>query len=199
VSAAACTPHALQPMKVRVTFRQTNFQESVMRRLLLAFVMLLSVAGVVVAEDREQHGDWSSQFLDDMGEASTHEGGTSVFGMLCANDSCRYYFANGIDCQSGLHYPLMLTTSAGTLAIDAICEPMNTANGDVMLYWFSESPKLNDAFVTSADIGIAYPLAGEQFKLSKFSMKGYEAAIERMVNGVRERRGSDQQQANGRT
>lgn len=170
-----------------------------MRRLLLAFVMLLSVTGAVLAEDREQHGDWSSQFLDDMGEASTHESGTSVFGMLCANDTCRYYFANGIDCQPGLNYPLMLTTAAGALAIDAICEPMNTANGDVKLYWFTESARLNDAFVNSAEIGIAYPLSGGQFKLSKFSMKGYEAAIERMVNGVRERRGNDPQQANGRT
>ena len=170
-----------------------------MRRLLPAFVMLLCLTGAVMADDREQHGDWSSQFLDTMGEASTHESGTSVFGMLCADDSCRYYFANGIDCQSGQNYSLMLTTAAGALPIDAMCEPMNTANGSVKLYWFSESARLNDAFVSSAEISIAYPLSGGQFKLSKFSMRGYEAAIERMVNGVRERRGDNPTQTNGRT
>ncbi len=170
-----------------------------MRRLLLAFVLLLNVAAAAFADDRQQHGDWSSQFLEDMGEASTHESGTSVFGMLCANDSCRYYFANGIDCQPGLNYPLMLTTAAGALSIEAICEPMNTANGDVMLYWFSESNKLNDAFANSPEVGFAFPLSSGQFKLSKFSMKGYEAAIERMVNGLRERRDSSQPQANERT
>ncbi len=170
-----------------------------MRRLLLAFALLLTVAGSVVADDREQHEDWSSQFLEDMGEASTHENGTSVFGMLCASDSCRYYFANGIDCEAGLNYPLMLTTAAGALSVDAICEPMGTANGDIMLYWFNESATLNEAFVISAEIGIAFPLSGGQFKLSKFSMKGYEAAVERMVNGLRERRDGSQATANDRT
>lgn len=163
-----------------------------MRRCLLAFALLLGLLGVVHADDREQHDDWSSQFLEDMGEASTHENGTSVFGMLCATDNCRYYFANGIECEPGMNYPLMLSTAAGALSVDAICEPMATANGDVMLYWFNESATLNEAFVASAEIGIAFPLSGGQFKLSKFSMKGYEAAIERMVNGVRERRGGHQ-------
>jgi hypothetical protein len=170
-----------------------------MRRLLPAFALLLIVAGGALADDREQHDDWSSQFLEDMGEASTHENGTSVFGMLCANDSCRYYFANGIECEAGMNYPLMLTTAAGAVSVDAICEPMATANGDVMLYWFNESAKLNEAFAGSADMGIAFPMSGGQFKLSKFSMKGYEAAIERMVNGLRERRDDNQKTANNRT
>ncbi len=170
-----------------------------MRRYLLAFALLLSLLGAAVADDREQHDDWSSQFFEGMGEASTHETGTSVFGMLCATDSCRYYFANGIDCEAGMNYPLMLTTAAGAMSVDAICEPMGTANGDVMLYWFNESSRLNDAFATSDEMGIAFPLSGGQFKLSKFSMKGYEAAIERMVNGVRERRNGEQPQPNGRT
>ena len=93
----------------------------------------------------------------------------------------------------------MLTTAAGALSIDAICEPMNTANGDVMLYWFSESTRLNEAFVSSPEVGFAFPLSNGQFKLSKFSMKGYEAAIERMVNGVRERRNDEQASDSNRT
>ena len=170
-----------------------------MRRYLLAIALLLNLVGVAIADDREQHEDWSSQFLEGMGEASTHENGTSVFGMLCATDSCRYYFANGIDCEAGMNYPLMLSTAAGALSVDAICEPMSTANGDVMLYWFNESSTLNDAFAASPEIGIAFPMSGGQFKLSKFSMKGYEAAIERMVNGVRERNEDSQSSSNDRT
>jgi len=170
-----------------------------MRRLLLAFVLLMNVVGLAAADDREQHGDWSSQFLEDMGEASTHENGTSVFGMLCASDSCRYYFANGMDCQPGMNYPLMLTTAAGALSVDAICEPMNTANGDLTLYWFNESATLNEAFAGSVEVGFAFPLSNGEFRLSKFSMKGYADAIERMVNGVHERQGGGQPPANDRT
>lgn len=162
-----------------------------MRRMFTLICMCLAFAGVH-AEDRMQHGDWSSQFLDGMGEASTHENGVSMLGMLCAAGSCRYYFANGIDCEAGNNYPLMLTTAAGALAFDAICEPMNTANGDVMLYWFNESPQLNGAFGQSEAVGFAFPMTDGQFKISKFSMKGYEQAVERMVNGMRAKREAEE-------
>jgi hypothetical protein len=170
-----------------------------MRRLLPLFCLCLIVVGAH-AEDRMEHGDWSSQFLDGMGEASTHENGESMFGMLCAAGSCRYYFANGIDCEAGNNYPLMVTTAAGALAFDAICEPMNTANGDVMLYLFNEAPRLNEAFGQSMAVGFAFPMTDGQFKISKFSMKGYEQAIERMVNGMRAKREAESNpEGSGRT
>ncbi len=170
-----------------------------MRRLLTLFCLCLIVVGAH-AEDRMEHGDWSSQFLDGMGEASTHENGESMFGMLCAAGSCRYYFANGIDCEAGNNYPLMVTTAAGALAFDAICEPMNTANGDVMLYLFNEAPRLNEAFGQSMAVGFAFPMTDGQFKISKFSMKGYEQAIERMVNGMRAKREAESNpEGSGRT
>ena len=170
-----------------------------MRSLFLLATLLAFLACPALAEDRVEHGDWVSQFRDGMGEASTHENGASMFGMLCADRVCRYYFANGIPCEPGNNYPLMLTTGAGALAFDAICEPMSTANGDVMLYWFNESATLNEAFAGSVEVGFAFPLSNGEFRLSKFSMKGYADAIERMVNGVHERQGGGQPPANDRT
>lgn len=158
-----------------------------MRSLFLLVTMLLAFALPAHADDRVEHGDWVSQFRDGMGEASTHENGASMFGMLCANRSCRYYFANSVPCEPGNNYPLMLTTKIGALAFDAICEPMNTANGEVMLYWFNESDRVNDALAQSDAIGFAFPLTNGQFRISSFSMMGYTDAIRRMVNGLRER------------
>ena len=158
-----------------------------MRRLFLLVIFLTALAGPLRAEDRLEHGDWVSQFRDSMGEASTHENGLSMFGTLCADRVCRYYFANGVPCEAGNNYPLMLTTRVGALAFDAICEPMSTANGDVMLYWFNESKPLNDALAQSDAVGFAFPLTTGQFKISTFSMNGYKDAIRRMVNGLRER------------
>ena len=158
-----------------------------MRRLFLLFMMFSALNLSTHAEDRIEHGDWASQFRDGMGEASTHQNGTAMFGMLCANKLCRYYFANGIPCEAGNNYPLMLTTAVGALALDAICEPRSTANGDVMLYWFNEARQLNDAFSQSEAIGFAFPLTNGQFRVSTFSMNGYAEAISRMVDGLRER------------
>lgn len=158
-----------------------------MRRLLLSAVLALAAVFPLHADDRVEHGDWVSQFNGDRGEASTHDNGTAMFGMLCADRLCRYYYANGLECEPGNNYPMMLTTAAGAMAIDAICEPMTTANGNVMLFWIAESAKLNEALGESEAIGIAFPLTNGQFRTNLFSMSGYEEAIARMVEGVRER------------
>ncbi len=160
-----------------------------MRRALptLLLLLLLSLSLPVLAEDRVQHGSWSSQFLEGMGEATTHENGTSTFGILCAQGSCRYYFANGIDCEPGGNYPFMITTDSGALTIEGVCEPVATANGDILVYWFNENDAMNRAFQQTPVVGFAFPLTSGKFRLSSFSMDGFTDAIQRMVNGVRER------------
>ena len=156
-----------------------------LQRLVAGLVLIFSVVLPVAAEDRVEHGDWTSQFMEGMGEASTHENGQSLFGMLCGDDSCRYYFGNGLDCESGDNYPLMLTTDEGAVPVEAVCEPMATANGEVMLYWFAETPYLNEAFTKTPSIGFAFPLTNGEFKLSRFSMSGFTDAVERMVEVMR--------------
>lgn len=169
-----------------------------MRRALPTLLLLLSLSLPVLAEDRVQHGSWSSQFLEGMGEATTHENGTSTFGILCAQGSCRYYFANGVDCEPGGNYPFMITTDSGALTIEGVCEPVATANGDILVYWFNENDAMNRAFQQTPVVGFAFPLTSGKFRLSSFSMDGFTDAIQRMVNGVRERgdipSGSQQQE-----
>ena len=163
-----------------------------MLRLGLSLILMLFLWPFASADDRVEHGDWSSQFLDGMGEATTHENGMSTFGVLCAKGSCRYYFANGIDCQPGGNYPLMITTASGALSVEGVCEPVSTANGDIMVYWFNENDSLNGALSKSPSVGFAFPLTNGQFKTSTFSMHGYNEAIERMVEGLRERQSQEQ-------
>lgn len=162
-----------------------------MRRLFFAWIValgcLFALAGSASADDRTEHGDWTSQFQDGMGEATTHENGMATFGMLCVDKACRYYFANNIDCDVGKIYPLMLTTNQGALSVNAVCESMESANGPVLLYWFPETDTLNDAFGKTTSLGFAFPLKNGQFKTSTFSMNGYNDAIDRMINGLRER------------
>jgi hypothetical protein len=158
-----------------------------MQRLAVVLASIFFVVLPVTADDKVDHGDWSSQFLEGMGEASTHENGQSMLGMLCGNGSCRYYFANGLDCEASANYPLMVTTDVGAVPIEAVCEPMATANGDVMLYWFAETPQLNEAFTKTPVVGIAFPMTNGEFRISRFSMNGFTDAVERMVDVMRER------------
>lgn len=158
-----------------------------MRNLMIFAIVCMSLCEDGLADDKVEHGDWSSQFMEGMGEATTHENGMSVFGMLCAEKSCRYYFANNTECQPRGTYPVMVTTKEGALAIETVCEKVESANGDVMLYWFNETPKMNQAFAKSPELSFSFPLNNGKFKISSFSMNGFTEAIERMINGVRER------------
>jgi hypothetical protein len=158
-----------------------------MRSIAIIAAVLMSFCIDGLADDKVEHGDWSSQFMEGMGEATTHENGMSVFGMLCAENNCRYYFANNTECQPRVTYPMMVTTKQGALPIEALCEKVESANGDVMLYWFNENPKMNQAFATSTELSFSFPLKNGKFKVSSFSMNGFTEAIERMINGVRER------------
>ena len=83
---------------------------------------------------------------------------------------------------------MMLTTKVGAVALDSVCEPMETANGEVMLYWFSESAQLNDALSRSESVGFAFPLTSGHFRTNVFSMAGYNDAIGRMVGVLLERK-----------
>ena len=166
-----------------------------MRQLVLLLVVGFYLGLSAHADDRVEHGDWVSQFRDGMGEASTHDNGKAMFGMLCADRLCRYYFANGMPCEPGLNYPIMLTTKLGAVALDSVCEPMETANGEVMLYWFGESPRINEALAGSESIGFAFPLTSGHFRISVFSMTGYNEAIGRMVGVLLERQEQPSQEA----
>lgn len=158
-----------------------------MQRAWFSLLVSLFLSAPTLADDRMSHGSWSSQFLDGMGEATTHENGTSTFGILCAQGSCRYYFANGIDCEPSGNYPFMITTDAGALTIEGVCEPVATANGDILVYWFNENDAMNRAFQQTPVVGFAFPLTNGKFRLSSFSMEGFNDAIQRMVTGMRER------------
>jgi hypothetical protein len=134
-----------------------------MRLALIVLAWLVFLPSCALADDRVEHGDWYSQFLEGMGEAGTHENGLSTFGILCADGNCRYYFANGINCEPSSNYPFMV-------------------------YWFNESDAINQAFQKTMVVGFAFPLSDGKFKVNKFSMDGFKAALDRMVSGLRDKR-----------
>ncbi len=159
-----------------------------MRRLLSLAALLAAAANPVLADERMEHAEWASEFYQGTGEASTKEGGMSRFGLSCNDDSCRFYYENGVDCEPGSNYPIVISTSAGSMAVETICAPAATSDGEVMRYWFAELSHFNDALMQSDAIGVAFPLANGQFRISQFLMNGYGEASERVASGLRARR-----------
>lgn len=159
-----------------------------MRRVLSLAVLLTAAAFPVLADERMEHAEWASEFREGTGEASTKEDGMSTFGMLCNEDNCRFYYDNGVDCEPGNNYPIVIATSAGSIAVETICESVAIAGSEVTRYWFAELPQLSEALMQSDTVGIAFPLSNGQFKISQFLMNGYGEATERVMSGLRAQR-----------
>lgn len=157
-----------------------------LHRFIAGLILVFSVVLPVAAEDRAEHGNWISQYLQGMGQASTQENDQSMFGMVCGEGRCRYYFANGLDCEPSVNYPLMITTDLGAVPVEAVCEPMPTDSGEMLLYWFAEMRYLNEAFEKTPTIGIAFPLTNGEFKFSRFSMNGFSDAVKRVAIVMRD-------------
>lgn len=159
-----------------------------MRRLLSSAALLAAAAFPVLADERMEHAEWVSEFREGMGEASTKESGMSGFGMQCSEDGCRFFYENGIKCEPGATYPVVIATSVGSIAVETVCAPVMTADGEAGRYWFNDSPQFSDALMQSDTVGVAFPLANGQFKISQFLMNGYGEATERVAAGLRARK-----------
>ena len=156
-----------------------------MRRLLSLAVLLAAAAFPVLADERMEHAEWVSEFHEGTGEASTKDASMARFGMLCSEESCRYYYENGINCEPGNTYPIVIATSAGSIAVETVCAPLSSTEGEITRYWFADLPQFNDALMQSDAVGIAFPLASGQFKISQFLMNGFGEAVERVATGMR--------------
>lgn len=153
-----------------------------MQRLLSLAALLAVTTFPVLADERMEHAEWVSEFREGTGEASTKDASMAKFGMLCGEESCRYYYDNGINCEPGSTYPIVIATSAGSIAVETVCAP---AEGETTRYWFTDLPQFNDALMQSDTVGIAFPLASGQFKISQFLMNGFGEAVERVAAGMR--------------
>ena len=159
-----------------------------MRRLLSLAALLAAATFPVLADDRMEHAEWVSEFRESTGEASTKDISMARFGMLCTEDSCRYFYDNGINCEPGNNYPVVIATSAGSIAVETVCAPATTPSGDAMRYWFADLPQFNDALMQSDTVGIAFPLSNGQFRISQFLMNGFGEASERVTSVLRARK-----------
>lgn len=158
-----------------------------MRRLLSLAALLAAASFPVLADERMEHAEWASEFRDGTGEASTKDISMARFGMLCTEDSCRFYYENGINCEPGNNYPIVIATSAGSIAVETVCAPATTG-GEASRYWFADLPQFYDALMQSDTIGVAFPLSNGQFRISQFLMNGFGEATERVSSALRARK-----------
>ncbi len=114
-------------------------------------------------------------------EAATTDDSGSQFGVICGEADCKFYLRLGPTCEKNTSYLALMNSDIGAKVFHLSCLPMAGHKGG-MLVIEEDFKTLNDPFLKSFDIGFAVPMAGVQFKVVHFSMRGFLKAIELIGN-----------------
>ena len=164
-----------------IEIRMTS--EGVMRKLLLAFTILLLTAGLTAAADMVRFGDWFVGYSPDGTKrifASTVNEAGNVLGQYCflEEQNCAYVLGLHIACEKGALAPVLANSDVGAFVYQVQCQGPG-ANG-LYEYTFTKFDDINDLMNKGMRAGFAFPMQGDNFRVVRFSLNGSDKAIEAM-------------------
>jgi hypothetical protein len=146
-------------------------------------LILCSLASHAYAESRT-FGDWVVSPSGGIYEAFTANDSGSTFGVICGADDCKFYLRLGISsCDKDASYKTLINSDSGASVFNLSCSPLTIEGRKEYVLLIEESLKsLSDPLLKTTTIGFAIPMAGGQFKVSRFSMRGFPKAMELIGN-----------------
>jgi hypothetical protein len=146
-------------------------------------LLLCAVFSRAYAENRTI-GDWSVSSEDGYYQAWTANDSGSTFGVLCGADDCKFYLQLGISsCDKDASYKTLINSDGGASVFNLSCSPLIIEGHKEYVLLIEENlNSLSDPFLKTSTIGFAIPMASGQFKVSRFSMRGFPKAAELMGN-----------------
>ncbi len=118
----------------------------------------------------------------------TNESG-SVAGFLCAlaDQKCiTYVIFEGVGCQDGGTYPMMINSAVGAYSISAVCRQLpGSTNLEDKIYVLENFSSVKEALESGGQVGFVMPLASGQFRVARFDASGATAAIKEVMTAPR--------------
>lgn len=117
-------------------------------------------------------------------EATTTNDSGSQFGVLCGAADCKFYLRLGLSsCDKDASYKTLINSDNGAYVFNLSCTPLSIGGRMEYVLLIEETLKsLSDPLLKTTIIGFAIPMAGGQFKVSRFSMHGFPKAMELIGN-----------------
>lgn len=141
---------------------------------------------------REDYGDWGvTLFGGDLYIAATRNSADAAFGTMCDKTDCIAFFNPKIDCVEGEKYPVLINAPAAAYSSVVKCEKVD----GVTLYSLPLEGAIADAMSVGGILGIAFPMASGEFKVSRFSLTGAARASARAAQLGKSGQGSTRQNA----
>jgi hypothetical protein len=123
--------------------------------------------------------------------ASTSNDSGSTLGVYCLGaKNCAAYLQTLTACEDGAKYPVLVNSDSGASNFMLTCKNLASAGEKQnFVFVFDQFDALINLLLKDRAIGVAFPLAGGQFKVARFSLDGSNeslAAVNRVVtSGVK--------------
>lgn len=151
-----------------------------MKRLFLVMALGLSpTISVAQIWTVDSFNDRSAMFAATMNDSGL------LLAQICYIESanCLWAITTKSRCVNGAEYPVLVNGTTGAIPVTMKCDgPAGTDGG--YRYFFTEFESLDRALRSSTNIGVAMPLEGDQFRVSRFNLSGMISALDRMRDSV---------------
>lgn len=162
-----------------------------------AFVLLLFLPYSVTSYAANRvFGDWLVSVENGVYETYTANESGSTLGLLCTESDCYFYLRADITCESGGTYLALINSESGAASHKLSCAPLTINNNIEYVLLIGDLEPFAEVIISSTTIGFAIPMANGQFKVSRFSLRGANKALEVVVD-LRKARSSPPQKKQG--
>jgi hypothetical protein len=139
-----------------------------------------------LAAGAEQFGDWVVERNRDLAVATTRNSSDSVLGYSCSRttNACTFfYMPDKLKCNDGGRYAVLVNGGNESTARSTTCKRLDWQEGHQFANILDGSEALRNQLLKANDatIGIARGTGADNFSISKFSMRGFRTAFDRVA------------------
>lgn len=147
-------------------------------KLIKAFLLgLVLLTALPSQAERLVSQNWVLDLNGHKNEAHTANDSASSFGVFCSGEKCLFYLRQGLKCEPGTKYSVLMNSQAISTALSMEC----TLIGGNLFQILDPFEAVLRATQGGEMIGFAVALQSGAFAVSRFSLVGSKAALERVL------------------
>ncbi|PQJ23629.1 hypothetical protein BSZ31_00185 [Limnobacter sp. SAORIC-690] len=154
-----------------------------MGRNLLLLACFYLYSGISNANERV--GNWLYQVKGENFEIFTANESSSLFGFICKSNDCYFYIHAGSNCRPEAEVAVLVNFDSGADISYAKCHHFQRKTGTIPILKMTDK-FLFDGMKSASVVSFGIALEQGQFKISKFSLEGFEDARALLVKQLSE-------------
>jgi hypothetical protein len=137
----------------------------------------LALLALTAQGERLVSQNWVLDLNGKTNEAHTANDSASSFGVFCSGEKCLFYLRQGLKCEPGTKYSVLMNSQAVSTALSMEC----TQIGGNLFQILDPFEAVLRATQAGEMIGFAVALQSGAFAVNRFSLVGAKPAIERVL------------------